>query len=455
MRPLLQHQVDAERFLERRGGSGAIFMEPGLGKTRVAIRRALRAPMIVFAPINPTIFGWPEQLREWAGDLSWAVVRGDPRERERVLFDQVPDVAVINYELTHWFYDVVARRRRMPYPILCLDESSAVKNADSIAHRALWNVAHAFDEVIPMNGTPAENSLHDTWGQLRFVGAGSREGLGERVGVFRERYFKAVPRENYVAWKLVRGEELRQAAAPYCFVRRADDCLDMPDLVHVDVRFDLSGQQRKYYDRMKRTHTIPLDEPVLLPNAGVELDKLRQVCSGFVYSEDRRGLRVVTSVGRGKIDACIECLEESRGRPVLVGFWYQGSKALIQDRCRKNLGIRVPAIDRFTPIEERRRLFRMWSNGELPVLAGQIASVAKGMNMQSPQASILMYDLPWSHGLYWQFVRRVWRQGQRTRVVVRRLIARGTAETYVAWVLKQKQAAEEELMRVILEEELI
>lgn len=452
MRPLLQHQIDGERFLDRRNGRGALFMEPGLGKTRVAIRRALRGRMVAFSTLDSCLIAWPEQCREWAGDLSWRVVRGSPKEREQILFDEKPDIAIINYELSHWFYDLIAERRKMPYDILCLDESSAVKNGESIAHRALIHLEHAFDEVVPMNGTPAGNSLHDVWGQLRFVGGG--ETLGEKVGVFRERYCRPVVRENYVRWAVARPEELRRDAAPYCFVRRANDCLDMPDLSHVDVRFDLNDRERHYYDRMKRHHVIPSPDPVLLENAGVELDKLRQVCSGFVYIEDKIGRKVTHGVGRSKAKVLQSCVEECQGRPILIGFWYQGSKSMARTHI-ESMGIDAPVYDRFTPLPLKRRLMDQWRRGELPVLLGQIRTVAKSHNMQSPDASVLFYDMPWSHEYYWQFIRRVWRQGQRTRVVVRRLIARNTCENYVAWVLKQKQAEEEALQNIILEEEVI
>jgi len=136
---------------------------------------------------------------------------------------------------------------------------------------------------------------------------------------------------------------------------------------------------------------------------------------------------------------------------MLIGFWYQGSKEAI----RRALGRNVPAIDRHTSRAEKAMLFDMWRDGELPILLGQIKTVALGMNMQSPDASILFYDMPWSHGQHWQFIRRVWRQGQATRVVVRRLIARQTIDNYVAWTLKRKQQAESDLMTTILEEELI
>jgi SNF2 family DNA or RNA helicase len=446
VKPMLHHQADGLSFLRRRGWRGAIFMEPGLGKTRLGFEVARRARRtLVMAPLNPAEFVWPQQRREWAGDMSFRLIRGTPKERARMLFDEKPDVAVLNYELLHWLYDEVASRKRLPYDVCLLDESTWIKNGDSVAFRVMKALWPAFDAVIPMTGTPAENSLHDLWGQLYMVDEG--DALGKKVGVFRERYCSPVTRENYVTWKVTRAEELRRAAAPLCFVRRAVDCLDMPPLVFRDVSFELSPKERRFYDRVKESQVVPLDEPIALDNAGVALDKLRQVCSGFVYDEER----VAHPVGDAKAKALRECVEESFGRPMLIGFWYQGSKA----RIREALGRDVPAIDRFTPRSEKAMLLDMWEHGELPILLGQVKTVALGLNMQSPDASVLFYDLPWSHGQHWQFIRRVWRQGQSTRVVVRRLIARRTCEGYVASVLRRKQQQEDDLMRTILEEELI
>jgi len=336
----------------------------------------------------------------------------------------------------------------MPYDALCLDESTYVKSGDSITHRALRGLMPAFDATIPMTGTPAENSLHDLWGQLYFVDRG--EALGKKIGVFRERYCAPVVRENYVTWKVTRSEELRHACAHLCFVRRASDCIDMPELIFRDVHFELTNAERKYYDRMKQTKVLHVDEePYPLANAGVVLDKLRQVCSGFVYDQERvpHTIDLIPS----KVRALEECVDENFGRPMLIGFWYQGSKKQILE----SLGGRVPCIDRFTPPSLKRQYFADWSRGKIPILLGQVKTIALGMNMQSPEASILLYDLPWSHGQHWQFIRRVWRQGQQSNVVVRRLIARRTCEGYVAHVLKKKQQAEDELMSTILEEEPI
>lgn len=422
-------------------------MEPGLGKTRLGYEVARRARRtLVLAPLNPAEFVWPQQRREWASDMSFRLVRGTPKERARILFDEKPDVAVINYELLHWLYDQVAERRKLPYDVCILDESTHVKSGSSIAFRVMKALWPAFDAVIPMTGTPAENSLADLWGQLHMVDDGAA--LGKKIGVFRERYCKPIVRENYVSWQVSRPDELRKAAAPLCFVRRANDCLDMPQLLFRDVQFELAPAERRAYDKIRRDHIVPLEEPIALENAGVALDKLRQVTSGFVYDEERNPHCFVHVPA--KIRALEECVTESFGRPLLIGFWYQGSKRLIQAAFPN-----APAIDRFTSSAEKARLLDLWNRGELPLLLGQVKTVALGLNMQLDDAGLVFYDMPWSHGQHWQFIRRIWRNGQATRVVARRLIARRTVDGYVAQVLKRKEQAENDLMTTILEEELI
>lgn len=422
-------------------------MEPGTGKSRIGLEVAKRARRtLCIAPTNPAHFVWPDQRNEWAPELRFELMTGDvaPGIRYKKMIKDPPDLCVMNPELLHWLYDVVRTKRRLPYDALLLDESTFAKSSDSTAFGVLKAIEHCFDAVIPMTGTPAENSLHDIWSQLYLVDRG--EALGSKVGVFRERYFQPTLRENYVSWKCIRAEELRLAAAPLCFVRRTADCVDMPQLTFNDVHFSMSQIERQFYDQVKDEHYVDVDEPYTLENAGVELDKLRQVTSGFVYDQEAEPVMI----GKSKVNALQECIDEACGRPMLVGYWYRGSL----DRIRRMIGD-VPAINRFTPTREKARLLRDWRLGRIPVLYGQIRTVALGINMQSPDASVVFYDMPWSHGLHWQFIRRVWRMGQTTRVTARRLIANMTVDGYVASVLRRKQRQEDDLLTTILEEELL
>lgn len=419
-------------------------MEPGLGKSRVALEAARKAHRtIIIAPPNPAELVWPEQRELWAPDMSFRLVRGTPAERERILFDERPEIAVLNTTMVGWFYDVIARRRQLPYDLCVIDEATAVKNSDSIAFRALSRLQEHFDAIIPMTGTPAENSLHDIWAQLFLVDQG--QALGAKIGVFRERYCRPVLRENYVRWEVHHPQLIWQHAAPLCFVRRANDCLDMPPLIFNDVYFDLTPKERAVFEKIDKKHIVDISTPFVVANTGVAYDKMRQVSSGFVYDEARN----THQIGYSKAEALRECLEEAYGNPVFIGFWFQGSKQTIF----KTLGYELPTIDRYTSKKQKVELLARWNAGELPVLLGQIQSISMGPNMQSSNASVIFYDLPWSHGQHWQFIRRVWRFGQKTRVVVRRLIGKETKDSYVARILLKKQRNESDFLEQILRTE--
>src|SRR5690606_4603578 len=160
VKPLLNHQADALSVLRRRGWRGALFMEPGLGKTRVGLEGARRARRtLVMAPLDPAEDLWPQAHRGGPGGGPLRLLRGRPRARARILFEEKPDIAVLNYELARWLYDEVRARRKMPYDVCLLDESTYVKSPGSVAFRAFRALKPAFDAMIPMTGTPAENSL--------------------------------------------------------------------------------------------------------------------------------------------------------------------------------------------------------------------------------------------------------------------------------------------------------
>ena len=449
MEPLMAHQSDALAFLRRRDYRGALFMQPGLGKSRVALEVArLARRTLIVAPPNPVELVWPEQAELWAPDLDVVAVTGTPKERERILLKRRPQVAVLSYTMAHWLYDLVALRRDLPYDVLVLDEANAVKNHDSVAFRAFKAIEEAFDAVIPMTGSPAENSLSDTWGPLYFVDRG--EALGHKIGVFREWFCRPVMRENYVRWEVSRPAELRRAAAPLCIVRRTADCVDMPPLSFKDVLFFLDETERRFFLSIEKRGIVPLDDPLLCANKGVAYEKMRQVSSGFVY-EGQDEWRVAHRLGTSKLDALRECLEEAQGRPLFIGYWFAESLKIVNEGLDRPL----PVLNGDTPRDEKARILAAWKRGELPGLLGQIQSVAQGTNMQSPEAGVLFWDLPWSHGLHFQFIRRVWRFGQRTPVVAQRLIASGTKDRYVANVLKRKEQAEGDFFDEVLREELI
>lgn len=442
--PLLKHQRDAARFIRKRGGRGLLGFEPGTGKTRIGLEMGRQGRLLVFAPLNPTLFTWPEQNEVWTPELRLEAIRGTPKERERMLYDKSIDIAVVNYELLGWLYDVAARRKGLPFEQLYLDECTAFKSHQSVSFKVIKAIESVFDVVVPVTGTPSPNSLHDMWSQLYPVDRG--KALGKNISHFRERYFTQIRHENYFEWKCTDPDGLMADAAPLCLVRTADECVDMPPLNFQKVEYELPPKARRLYDDVRRHKVLSWHATEMaMKSAGVGTNKLQQIASGFFYDK----LLVPHVVHEAKLSAFASLVEEMNDTPLLTLYLFDHEREMI----RRKLGYEVPSIDSTTTIAEKRRYFADWRKGRIPVLLGQSKAIELGMNMQSPFAHVAFYSLPWSHQTYWQCIGRVWRQGQKSKVIVHNFQGRNTIDHRVAKVLTVKKATEDQLKTVIREYE--
>lgn len=430
------------RFLERRRGRGALFMEPGTGKTRIGIELAHEARTLVVAPLNPVEFVWPDETEKWAPYLSCVPIRGTPKEREEKLLSPSTDIAAINYELLPWLYDVARRRRGLPYDILYLDESTKLKNHGSTAFAVLKAIEGVFDAVVPATGTPAPRSLADLWAQLYLVDRG--KALGRNISQFREWFCTPIPQNNYTDWLVTDAEGVIERATPLCFVRRAKDCVDMPPLAWQDRWFRLPPDAMRMYRRLVTKDVLAWeDDVIVMKNRGVGSNKSQQVASGFYYDQDMRPV----GVHREKVKEFADLVEEMQDVPLLTCFLFTHER----DMIREELGYDVPSIDSSSDRRTTADVLKRWRRGEIPVLLGQLTSIELGLNMQCEGAHVAFYTLPWSHQTFWQCIQRVWRQGQRSGVIVHMLKGRNTVDLRVTQVLKQKEATEAMLKQAVID----
>jgi SNF2 family DNA or RNA helicase len=142
---------------------------------------------------------------------------------------------------------------------------------------------------------------------------------------------------------------------------------------------------------------------------------------------------VSEAVHDAKTDALTELVDELQGSPLLIAYEFHHDL----ERIRKALG-NVPAINGQTKQAETLELVGAWNRGELPVLAGHPQAMGHGLNLQQAGHHVCWYSLTWDYELYDQLVRRVYRQGQASRVVVHRILARQTVDLDVAAALRQK-----------------
>ncbi len=434
----------------------AIFADPGLGKTVIALEtfRRLRefadvSAMLVVAPLRVCYSVWPREVERWEPfkNLRVQVLHGATRRPEYL---RGADVYVINPESLKWL-----REQSWQWPeMLVVDESTRFKRKSSQRSRHLGALIPRFRRRYILTGTPAPNGLENLHGQFYILDEG--RALYPTVGEFRERWEIQVPTGSagYMKWRLRRGaaEEIHRAVAPLSVRLDAKDHLDLPKLVTAQVSVALPPEARALYDKLRKEMVIRLKQgDVVAKNAGVLTAKCRQVANGAVYLNDLGQVapgvtRRSEVVHRAKADALVELVEELQGKPLLVSYEHKHELALILETLKPLVG-KVPHLGGDVSGPEGARIERAWNAGEIPVLPVQPQSGSLGLNLQDGGYHLCFFALPWDLEHYDQLIRRLLRQGQAAEIVfVYHLVAEGTVDLTVLKALERKDGEQRGLL---------
>lgn len=470
MRETLKLRDYQERCVQRMVNqeSLGLFLDPGLGKTAIALEafRRLRdmcevSKMLVIAPLRPVYSVWPEEAARWDrfADLKVQILHGRTRT-EQALWSGA-DVFVLNNEALGW---LVEQKWKWP-EMLVIDELTKFKHQDTYRARHLSRLKKVLKRRYGLTGTPAPNGLGDLFAQMYALDDG--ESLGKTLKTFRERFwFAQIPDgRGFAKWvPTARTLPLMQEALKDKVIRlRATDHLDLPQLVTVDVPVKLTVTAADIYAELRRELIVRLETGnVTAANAGALTSKCRQVANGVVYLTDEGSVLEFDEHGRAtrrarsfqvvhtrKLEALKELVEGFGEEPALVLYEFKSEIEQIQ----KTLGGYIPYIGGGVTGSEGAELLDRWNKGELPVLLVHPRSAAHGLNLQRGGSKIVWFSIPWDLELYDQANARLWRQGQTAdRVMVYHILAQNTIDRTVARALSNKAREQGALLDALRED---
>lgn len=408
-----------------------LLLDMGLGKsviTLTAIDRLIYdhlavSRVLVIAPKKVAEATWQAEAAKWdhLGRIRISTALGTAQQREAAL-RETSDIVVINRENVEWLVENWGPR--WPFDMVVVDESSSFKNPASKRFKALKRMLFKIRRVVILTGTPAPNGIEDLWSQVYLLDRGER--LGRYISHYRERYFDHNPWTHRYIPKPGAFEAVQAKIADICVSMKAEDYLQLPDMVVHDIPVALTGAGLKAYREMERTMvmSLPEGEEISAMSAAGLTGKLLQLCGGSVYDEDGHDHFVHTA----KLEALAELLE-SINEPALVFYGYRHEHVRIIERVLDG--------KRWAILESARDV-AAWNNGELDVLLAHPASCAYGLNLQQGGRHVIWYTLTWSLELYQQANARLYRQGQQKPVIVHRLLVQGGADEDVAKALEGK-----------------
>ena len=456
-----KHQKTAIKFLLEHANAG-LLLKPGLGKTSSVLaaldildRHGLvDGPVLVVAPLRVMYDVWPAEIRKWEqfNRFTYEILHGPDKDEA---LQRKADIYLVNYEGLDWLLDTqyidtgkrkkdawvdVKRFEKFGFGTLIADEIHKLKAYDTNRFRALKQVLHTFGRRWGLTGSPAPNGLMDLWAQAYILDMGRC--LGEYITHYRRQYF--FPDRSGYVWTLQEGGEERiyEKAAPL-LLQMDDSVLDMPELVVTDIKLEMPVKVRELYTQFERDFLIGVDEGIVTAaTAAAASNKIRQIASGGIYLDRETlpsGLRApgsdrkTTHLHTVKVDALLDRVEELQGDPALVAYDFNHD----YDRLKKAFPKAVFAAD--IAAKDFGRTIEAWNAGDVPLMFGHPKSIGHGLNLQGAGNRVIWHTLPWDFEDYDQFIRRVYRQGQKAKhVFVDRLIMQDTIEEIVAFVLASK-----------------
>jgi SNF2 family DNA or RNA helicase len=448
---LTDDQREAVEFMHGNPAS-ALYCDVGFGKTVATLTVLSRlivdgyaGKILIIAPIRVATRVWPFEPRLWR-HLAWmrmTVLRiedGDPRLRgysgkertqekhrlRRELLDSADQIHVIDFQAVDWLVAECAKRRSWPYKVVVFDESSRLRDHNSVIFKALKRVRPHISRFHELTATPASQTYMHLFSQIWMMDRGER--FGNHITPFREKYF------NYNlyahSWKIRYGadREIERKIADICLVKRRTK-----DFVVRTRQVTLSSDLMRQYAEFERECILELaDKAIDGVNAAVLCSKLLQFASGFVYDQNRTAYPIHNE----KIEELRSLVDETLDQPVMVAYWFRESL----DSLRR-------AFPDAVVMDREGRMEESWNNREHKLMLVHPQSVGHGMNLQHGGHHLVIFDLWYSLELFTQLIGRLDRPGQTDQVMVHLFCAQGTIDELVAGNLQHLRNVEDEMFR--------
>ena len=441
------YQTTAEQFVLDRPES-ALFLDCGLGKSAITLsvlRQLLTSGeskgALVVAPLRVARLTWPLEIDKW-DQFMWMKTVFIHGKYKLAKLNSVADIYLINYEGLIWLAEVLAsvKPSQWPFDTIVWDELTKIKAPSTRRFKDMKKVIGGFKRRIGLTATPTANGYQDLYGQLYMLDKGER--LGRTHTAFKGRFMH---KPN--AWEPYR-LELKPHAEKQITELVQDVCLRMENTLEnqgsevIDIDLVLPPSARSKYQKLQEDLFVQLKEnEVEAINAAALCGKCLQMASGAVYHDDEGSWEEVHDT---KLKALQKVVTQVDG-PVLIAYSFKHEAERLL-KCYPDAVVLKSGL----ASTREQEILKQWNAGKIPMLITHPASAGHGLNLQFGGSTIVWFTINWSLELYYQFNRRIDRQGQKEKVRIYRLIMSDTVDEVVATAVEDKDRSQKSFLKTLI-----
>jgi len=418
--------------------NGCVFASGNTGKTGAVIWAAdylmsigdVKRVLIV-SPLSIMHSAWITDIFKIAMHRTAAVAHGTQKTRKKVINGDY-EFVVINYDGV----PIMEKELQGKFDLIVADEANFLKTATTRRWKAFNRVLQPENRLWMLTGTPAAQSPVDAYGLAKLA-------VPQRVPPYftawknrvmiRVTQFKWIPAPD--ATKMVRA-----ALQPAIRYTKAD-CLDLPPVTYVTREIDLTAQQKKYYKQLKKQMMIEAaGESISAVHAAAGLNKLLQISSGAVYSDEGE---VIQFDAKNRLDEVSEVVQEAANK-VIVFVPFKHAIDIVADRLRKD-GFSTEIVNGSVSMKARTKIFKDFQESEDPqVLVIQPQSASHGVTLTAAD-TIVWFGPVASVETWLQANERINRPSQENKMTVIKIYG-SEVEKKVYDALESKEANQKTLV---------
>lgn len=438
------HQRETASFLTLHRRSYC-FSDPGTGKTASiawaadylmkigAIKRCL-----IICPLSIMSTAWQADLFRVLMHRKVDVAYGDRKKRAKIINSDA-EFIIINFDGVEIVQDDL---RNAGFGLVVIDEANAVKTATTKRWKAINSVLAPDTWLWMATGTPASQAPTDAYGLAKMLNPSS---VPPHFYSFRDSVMHKITQFKWAPKKHSKDIVFNTLQPAIRFSK--DECLDLPELLYTTREAPLTPQQAKYYKVLKEQFLMAAGgETVTSVNAATNINKLLQVSSGAVYTDDGN---VIEFDITARYNILLEAIEESTHK-ILVFIPFKHAITVLSERLLKD-GYTAEVIDGSVPVHKRTDIFNRFQNTkETQILLIQPAAASHGVTLHAAN-TVVWWGPVTSNEIYHQANARVHRQGQKNPCLVVRLVG-STVERKLYDALDNKSDDMENLLGLYRDE---
>ena len=435
----------------------AYFMEMGTGKSKVLIDNI--AMLYDKGRINGALIIAPKGVyKTWTDEqipdhmpehiekevVLWESTAGKKKEEElQKLYKSSDDlhILVMNVEAlsTKKGKIFAAKFLSCHESMMAIDESTTIKNPTAIRTKTILDLGKDVKYKRILTGSPVTKSPLDLFTQCYFLDPWLLE--QQSYYSFKTRY--AITRQINVSGRMIHIVsgyrnlgELSNQLKPFSFRCLKDDCLDLPAKTYMKRIIQLTSEQQKIYDQMKKMALAELNGKLTTTaNVITQMMRLQQITSGHFKSDDGK----VQVIKNNRLSELLDVLSEMEGKAVIWAHWRHDIQTIV-DAVKKEYGDNsVVTYYGDTSTDDRQKAIKSIQNPDSPVrfVVGTPQTGGYGITLTGA-STMIHYSNGYDLEKRTQSEARIDRIGQTRNMTYIDIIAEKTIDEKIVLALRKK-----------------